>query len=153
MKETKEMIWQKPCDLTAVNEIGRNSMVEFLNIRFTAVGDDYMEAVMPVTNRTCQPFGYLHGGAGAVLAETLGSIAGNYACGPDCSCLGLDLNINHLKAARLGEKIRAVARPVQLGNTIQVWQIDSFNGKNQQINTARLTLVVRRHMKVNSETQ
>ena len=106
MKETKEMIWQKPCDLTAVNEIGRNSMVEFLNIRFTAVGDDYMEAVMPVTNRTCQPFGYLHGGAGAVLAETLGSIGGNYACGPDCSCLGLDLNINHLKAARLGEEIR-----------------------------------------------
>ena len=140
------MIWKKQCSLEAVNALGKNSMVEFLKIKFTSIGDDYLEAVMPVNQKTCQPFGLLHGGAGAVLAETVGSIAGNYACDRDYSCLGLDLNINHIRAVKIGDTVRAVARPVHIGNTVQVWQIDAFNSRNQQGNTARLTLAVRRHM-------
>lgn len=140
------MIWKKNIDLEAVNALCKNSMVEFLEIRFTSIGDDSLEAVMPVSHKTCQPFGLLHGGAGAVLAETVGSIAGNYACGADYSCLGLDLNINHIRAVKIGDTVKAVAKPVHIGNTIQVWQIDSFDGRNRQVNTARLTLAVRRHM-------
>ncbi len=147
------MIWKKKVNLDDVNALTRNSMVEFLEIRFTAIGDDYMEAVMPVNRKTCQPFGLLHGGAGAVLAETVGSIAGNYACAADYSCLGLDLNINHIRAVKLGDTVRAVAKPVHIGNTVQVWQIDSFDSANHQINAARLTLAVRRHMTPETKRQ
>jgi 1,4-dihydroxy-2-naphthoyl-CoA hydrolase len=47
-----------------------------LDIQFTRIGDDELEATMPVDSRTHQPFGLLHGGASVVLAETLGSVAG-----------------------------------------------------------------------------
>ncbi|TGC79766.1 thioesterase, partial [Salmonella enterica subsp. enterica serovar Wilhelmsburg] len=60
-------------DLTATRQ---NSLVAHLGIVSTRLGDDVLEAEMPVDARTHQPFGLLHGGASAALAETLGSMAG-----------------------------------------------------------------------------
>lgn len=54
-------------------------MVGLLDIRFERIGDDTLEATMPVDQRTKQPLGLLHGGASVVLAESIGSIAG-YLC-------------------------------------------------------------------------
>jgi hypothetical protein len=51
------------------------------------LGDDVLEAEMPVDSRTHQPFGLLHGGASAALAETLGSMAG-YLMTRDGQCGG-----------------------------------------------------------------
>ena len=59
----------------SLDEFSKGTMVELLGIRFTAVGDDFIEATMPVESRTHQPMGLLHGGASVALAETLGSIA------------------------------------------------------------------------------
>ncbi len=56
-----------------------------LDIRLTEIGDDYLRGTMPVDERTRQPFGLLHGGANVVLAETLGSIASNFASIPASS--------------------------------------------------------------------
>jgi len=50
-------IWKRETDLDALNAIGENSLVAHIGIRFTAIGDDYLEAVMPVDVRTHQPFG------------------------------------------------------------------------------------------------
>ena len=45
-------------------------MVGLLDIQFIRIGEDDLEATMPVDHRTHQPFGLLHGGASVVLAET-----------------------------------------------------------------------------------
>ena len=74
-------IWSKEISLEKLNSLSKGNMLEHLAIEFTDFGDDYIEAIMPVDNRTIQPFGYLHGGASVVLAETLGSVAGNFVCG------------------------------------------------------------------------
>ncbi len=47
-----------------------------LGIVYTRLEAGLLEAEMPVDARTHQPFGLLHGGASAALAETLGSMAG-----------------------------------------------------------------------------
>ena len=73
------MIWKRKITLEALNAMGEGNMVGFLDIRFEHIGDDTLEATMPVDSRTKQPFGLLHGGASVVLAESIGSVAG-YLC-------------------------------------------------------------------------
>lgn len=134
-------IWQREATLEQLNRRSVGCMVEHLGIRFTAIQDDGLEAVMPVDARTTQPFGLLHGGASAALAETLGSMAGYLCTRGDDSVVGLEINANHLRSAREGE-VRGVCRAVHLGRSHQVWQIDIFNQQNQLCCTSRLTTAV-----------
>src|SRR5690606_38395773 len=76
------MCFRAPVSLDALNRLGRNTLVEHLGIVFSAAGDDWLQATMPVEPRTLQPYGLLHGGASVVLAETLGSSAGNLCLDP-----------------------------------------------------------------------
>ncbi|GLR09453.1 thioesterase [Mixta theicola] len=135
-------IWKRQVTLAEINARGVGCMVEHLGIRFTALHDDGLEATMPVDARTRQPFGLLHGGASAVLAETLGSMAG-YLCTQDDEMLvGLEINANHLRAVREGE-VRGRCRPLHLGGTHQVWQIEIYDGENRLCCSSRLTTSVR----------
>ena len=70
------MIWKRHLPLEELNATSLNTLVAHLGIVYTRIGDDTLEAEMPVDARTHQPFGLLHGGASAALAETLGSMAG-----------------------------------------------------------------------------
>lgn len=65
------MIWKRHLTLDELNATSDNTMVAHLGIVYTRLGDDVLEAEMPVDTRTHQPFGLLHGGASAALAETL----------------------------------------------------------------------------------
>lgn len=113
---------QRP-DVALLNARSRGSAVETLGIELTELGDDYLRGRMPVDHRTLQPFGILHGGASVLLAETLGSIAGNLCVDPDTSrVVGLEINANHLHAVRSGW-VTGTARPVHLGRSTQVWEI------------------------------
>ena len=135
------MIWQRDFTLASLNAGSANTLVEHLGIEYTAFGDDYLQATMPVDSRTHQPMGLLHGGASVVLAETLGSVAGNL-CVPRCHCcVGLDINANHLRAKRNG-LVTGTAKPLHLGATTQVWQINLMDEKEHLLCTSRLTLAV-----------
>ncbi len=135
-------IWHSEITLDALEKRGKNSMVELLSIEFIEIGDDFMVAKMPVDNRTRQPIGIMHGGASCVLAETIGSTAGN--CCVDITkqyCVGLDINTNHIRSIREGFVI-GTAKPFHLGKTTQVWGIEIVNEKKQLISVNRLTLAV-----------
>lgn len=135
-------IWFKPLILAEVNERGRNSMVELLDIEFTEIGDNFMVARMPVDKRTHQPIGIMHGGASCVLAETIGSTAANYCV--DISkqyCVGLDINTNHIKSIREGYVI-GTAKPFHLGKTTHVWGIEIKDEHQKLISVTRLTMAV-----------
>src|SRR5690606_12914591 len=68
------MVFLSSPSLIELNAFRKNTMVDHLGIEFTAVGEDYLEATMPVDHRTKQPMGLLHGGANVALAETMGSV-------------------------------------------------------------------------------
>ena len=85
--------------------------------------------------------GLLHGGAVAALAENVGSLAGHLTSGEGKACVGLTLNCNHLKAVTDGYVI-ATARPVHLGRSTQVWEIETTDEQKRLINVCRLTLAV-----------
>ena len=85
-------VFRAPVDLQLVNELSRNTLIDHLGIVFTAAGDDWLQATMPVDAGTRQPYGLLHGGASVVLAETLGSSAGNLCVDPTQQvCVGLEM--------------------------------------------------------------
>ncbi|MBP8187644.1 MAG: hotdog fold thioesterase, partial [Comamonas sp.] len=93
-------IWLKPTQLDEINARSANTAVAHLGIEVTEVGDDFLVGRVPVDHRTKQPFGLLHGGVSVVLAETLGSIAAYHASPEGHAAVGLDINANHLRAAR-----------------------------------------------------
>jgi 1,4-dihydroxy-2-naphthoyl-CoA hydrolase len=135
-------VFNKSLTLEALQQLAPLTMVEHLGITFTAVGDDFIEARMPVDHRTCQPYGLLHGGASVALAETLGSIAAAFSADPTTQyCVGIEINANHLKSVRSGY-VTGIAKPLRIGKRIQVWQIHISNEENDLICVSRITLAV-----------
>lgn len=134
-------IWKREIDLEALNAFGENSLIAHVGIRFTAIGEDYLEAVMPVDARTHQPFGLLHGGASVVLAESLGSFAGYLCTDEGQSVVGIEVSASHHRAVSSGE-VRGQCRPLHLGSRTQSWQIDICNARGQLCCSARLTVAV-----------
>lgn len=135
-------IWFHQPSLEDVNKRGENTMVPFLGIEITEVGDDYMMATMPVDHRTKQPLGLLHGGASCVLAESVGSIAANYCVDQKkYFAVGLSINASHIRSAR-GGLVTATARPFHLGKTTQVWDIKIENEEGKLVCVSRLTMAV-----------
>jgi 1,4-dihydroxy-2-naphthoyl-CoA hydrolase len=128
--------------LESLTKMSVNTMVDHLGIEFTAIGDDYIEAKMPVDHRTHQPLGLLHGGASVVLAETLGSVGA--ACCLDLSrqyCVGLEINANHIKSVKEGY-VFGIARPIHIGKKTQVWEIKIHNEKKELVCISRITMAV-----------
>ncbi|MEN5209265.1 hotdog fold thioesterase [Stenotrophomonas terrae] len=135
-------VFRAPVDLQLVNAMSRNTLIDHLGIVFTAAGDDWLQATMPVDERTKQPYGLLHGGASVVLAETLGSSAGNLCVDPTQQvCVGLEINANHLRAARSGV-VTGTARALHVGRTTQVWEIRIEDEAGKPVCISRLTLAV-----------
>ncbi|MDZ7598737.1 MAG: hotdog fold thioesterase [Desulfobacterales bacterium] len=136
-------IWKVPgpIDLAALNRFSHNTLVAHLGIEISAVGDDWVQASMPVDHRTHQPMGLLHGGASVALAETVGSVAANLAVAAPQRCVGLEINANHIRSVKRGV-VSAVARPIQIGRRIQVWDIRIADENDQTVCVSRLTMAV-----------
>ncbi len=98
-------------------------------------------ATMPVAGNT-QPYGLLHGGASAALAETVGSIAGAIHAGPDRLVVGVDLSATHHRAVRDGS-VHAIATPLHEGGTVASYDIRITDDAGRSVCTARLTCLIR----------
>lgn len=134
-------IWKRPIDLATLQAISRGCAVEHLGIEFLEVGDDFLRARVPVDARTRQPMGILHGGVSVVLAETLGSSGAAFATESGQRVVGLEVNANHLRSVTDGW-VTGTARPIHLGRSTQVWQIELKNEQGQLTCITRLTMAV-----------
>jgi len=135
-------IWFIPVTIDEVARWASHRLVDNLGIEFTAIGPDYLQAKMPVDERTIQPLGCLHGGATCLLAETIGSAAAHFCVDPQRRiCVGLEINVNHVKAMRSGY-VHATARPLHLGRSTQIWDILVRNDKHALVAVSRLTMAV-----------
>ena len=133
---------EKQEKLKRINDSIQNTMTSTIGIEITDIGDDFICGKMPVDERTTQPFGLLHGGASAALAETLGSIGGGIKVySNNETVVGIEINANHLKSARDGW-VYGKAIPIRIGKKIQVWNIEITNEDDDLICVSRLTLAV-----------
>ena len=136
------MAWIKDkLDLEQINSLARG-MVKHMGIVFTDVDDEGLTASMPVEDRSHQPFGLLHGGATATLAETVGSFA-SYALvhKEGKQTVGMEVTAQHLRGVRSGT-IHAKAIPVHLGRKIHVWDIRVKDDEDRLVALCKLTVMV-----------
>lgn len=137
-------IWKNPSTLTELNQFCTSeNMLGTLGIQFTAIHENSLEATMPVDARTKQPLGLLHGGASCVLAETLGSVASGLVVGwGERAVMGTEISATHLRSARQGRVI-GVVKPIRLGGTIHVWDIQIRDENSELVCVSRLSVMIR----------
>jgi uncharacterized protein (TIGR00369 family) len=96
---------------------------------------------MQVDHRVHQPGGLLHGGASLVLAESAASIGAMLNCPAGMTAVGQEINANHIRARRDGV-VRAVAEPLHIGRTSQVWSVEIRDEDGKLVCVSRCTLAI-----------
>jgi len=127
--------------LTAMTESIAGTLMERMHIELVEATATRMVGRMPVEGNT-QPYGLLHGGASAVLAETLGSVGAVLHAGEGRIAVGVDLNVTHHRAATKGF-VTGVATPVHLGSTVATYEVVISDDSERRVATARLTCLLR----------
>lgn len=131
---------QKSLDI--LNGFNKNTLMETLQIEFTEVGDNFLTAKMPVNSKVHQPYGILHGGATAALAETVGSSASAFFLNDSTKIVkGIELSINHLKSKKDGV-VFATAKAVHQGRTTHLWEVKIVDENNNLISLCKITNIV-----------
>jgi uncharacterized protein (TIGR00369 family) len=135
MKEKSEI-------LRLFNKRSKGTLMETLEIEYTDIGADFLVAKMPVNSRVHQPYGLLHGGATAALAESVGSAASSFFVDNSKFIVkGIELSINHLKSIKEGE-VTATAKIIHKGRTTHLWEIKVRNENNDLISVGKITNIV-----------
>jgi len=131
-------IWFEPITIEQFSGSSVN-MDKTLGIEVTEIGDDYIVAKMPVTEKTKQPYGILHGGASCVLAESIGSTAAALSMdGSKKYPVGIEINANHISSPTEGF-VHAKAVPVHIGGSTSVWNIDITDDAGKRVCYSRFT--------------
>ncbi|MDC0333004.1 hotdog fold thioesterase [Gammaproteobacteria bacterium] len=133
-----QSIWFQPLALEDFKNFSVN-MDKHLEIEITDIGNDYLVGRMPVTKKTKQPYGILHGGASCVLAESMGSTAAALTLdGTKKYPVGIEINANHISSPTDGH-VYAKAVPVHIGGSTSVWNIDITDVQGKRVCFARFT--------------
>lgn len=126
--------------LQGLNSTGRGPLLEKMGLEWLEASPTRVVARCPVEGNT-QPFGLLHGGASAVLAESIGS-AGAWLADTTKIALGVEVKVNHLKSARDGW-ITGVGVPLLAGKTLHVWEIRIHDDQGELTAFSTCTLAIR----------
>lgn len=121
--------------------MSRHTAIGLLGIETVEATPEHVVLRLPVTWKTHQPYGILHGGVSALLAESAASFGAALSVPAGKIVVGIELNASHLRSMRSGV-LTATAIPVRKGRTLQVWEIDLTDGDGRAICRARCTLAV-----------
>ena len=117
------------------------SVNQQLGVEVVEVTPDKVVLQVEVGPKVHQPYGILHGGVSALLAEGAASIGGAVSVGPDQIVVGTELNCSHLRSMTSGT-LTATATPIRKGRNVHVWAIDLTDETGRMICVARCTLQV-----------
>ena len=126
-------------DLPALFSAGH--LGQRMGLHISEAAPDRVVGTLPVEGNT-QPYGLLHGGASAVLAETLGSVGAMLHAGPGRIAVGVDLNCTHHRGVRSGT-ITGVATPLHRGRTTATYDVAITDESGRRVCSARLTCALR----------
>lgn len=112
-----------------------------VGLSFVEVSAERVVGTMPVDGNR-QPYGLLHGGANAVLAEALGSTVAALNAGPDKMTLGFELSCTHHRGVREGV-VTGTAVPLHVGRGTITTEIVLTDETGRRTCTARLSCIVR----------
>lgn len=126
--------------LEKIRAASEGTLVERMQIEILEVDAARAVGTMPVAGNT-QPHGLLHGGASAVLAETLGSYAAAAHAGPGRVAVGTELSVTHHRSVRAGV-VTGTATAIHLGRSTATYEIVVLDPESRRVCTARLTCML-----------
>ncbi len=120
----------------------KDTVMNTLGIEIVEYTPERVVATMPVTPKTHQPFGLMHGGVSVVIAETVAS-AGSYQFidRETQRAVGLEINANHIRSVSDGT-VKAIGTPVHIGRTTIIWDIRIYNEEERLVCISRCTMAV-----------
>lgn len=127
--------------IAMANEAMRGTLMERIGLEWLEIGPKRMVARIPVEGNT-QVYGLLHGGATAALVETVGSFGTAVVAGLDKRVVGIQLSVNHLRAAE-GDHVIATGVPVRVGRTVAVWDVRVEDDRGRDVAIGTLTVAIR----------
>jgi 1,4-dihydroxy-2-naphthoyl-CoA hydrolase len=114
-----------------------------LGFEIIEVKEDSARARVPVTSRVQQPYGLVHGGVYAALAESLASMATAAAVWDDGNiAVGLSNATSFVRPATSGT-VHATAVRRHRGRTTWIWDVDMTDDEGRLCATTRVTMAVR----------
>lgn len=119
---------------------GRGELGEKMGIEILEASPERVVGRMPVEGNR-QPIGLLHGGANAVLAEALGSIASQLHAGETRTSVGVEISATHHKSAKSGF-VTGVATALSRGRSVTSYEIAITDEEGVRTCTARLTCLI-----------
>jgi 1,4-dihydroxy-2-naphthoyl-CoA hydrolase len=135
-------MWYKEYSLAEINAFNQKTMIDHIGIEFISIEKNTLKAMMPVDYRTVQPARLLHGGASAALAETMGSVASYLLIDPSqFQCVGLELNINHVRGVTSGN-VTGTVTPLHIGKSTHLWEIRIESEEGKLVAVSRLTMMI-----------
>ena len=124
-------------EFLAAMPLGMGGLNEKMGIELVEISAERVVATMPVEGNT-QPYGLLHGGASAVLAETLGSVGSALHAHPDRLSVGIEINATHHRSATSGT-VTGTATAIHLGRTTATYEVVITDERGKRVCTSRIT--------------
>ncbi|HAW50825.1 MAG TPA: esterase [Flavobacteriales bacterium] len=135
-------LWFKKYTISDISWVIKDTMMEVLDMEFVEIGENTVSGRMPIGPKTIQTLKLLHGGASVALAETIGSVASYLIIDPEkFYCVGQSIYANHLNPGTKGYA-NALARPIRIGKTSHVWDIDITDDEGGLLCVCRLTMAI-----------
>jgi uncharacterized protein (TIGR00369 family) len=117
------------------------------------VGDDFVRGRIEVTNRVRQPYGIVHGGAMAALAESLTSMAtAQGVAGEGKIAMGQEVNVSFMRPISEGH-VNALARVRRKGRSAWNWEVEITDDSGKLCALLRATIAVREAGQVQRSSQ
>jgi 1,4-dihydroxy-2-naphthoyl-CoA hydrolase len=132
-------IWKKPVEKGSVENRYLVGAHKHMHLTYIDSGEDFLSMGMEVTEKNLNPYGTIHGGCLAFLAESTANMAADSAVDENHYAVAINMNINHLKPSNMGFLI-ATAHPVKIGRTLQVWKVNITDENKAKITDATLML-------------
>jgi len=135
-------LWFKTYTISEIDWIIKDTMMEVLEMELVEIGENTVSGRMPIGPKTVQTLKLLHGGASVALAETIGSVASFLIIDPEqFYCVGQAITANHLRSGTKGYA-NAIAKPIRIGRTSHVWDIDITDDEGVLLCVCRLTMAI-----------
>jgi 1,4-dihydroxy-2-naphthoyl-CoA hydrolase len=120
------------------------SLDDVLGFEILEAGTDGARGRFAVEPRVCQPFGLVHGGAYAAMAESITSATTHMVVAEDGNfAVGQSNSTTFLRPVTEGT-VHVAGRPLHRGRTTWVWDVDFTDDEGRLCATARVTLAVRK---------
>jgi len=114
-----------------------------IGLELLEVDAEEVRAQVVVRDEILQPFGLVHGGLYASIAESLASIGtAVVVLGEGMTAIGMCNNTTFLRSIAAGT-VHAVGRPLHRGRTTWVWDVEITDDDGRLCATSRVTIAVR----------